>query len=467
MSRLARIVAPALARARIVAPALARARIVAPALALLAVPFVPAQAATEVEVVTSPGGIVAWLVEEPSIPMVAMEISFKGGASREPDERVGVTHFLSTMLDEGAGELDSAAFSARADQLAMRYGFEAGRDSFTVSARMLSETREDSVELLRSALVEPRFDPEPLERMRASILSTLRDQATDPQAILARTWRERLFGDDPYARPMEGTPESVAAITADDLRAARERALNRSRLAIGVVGDITAEELGPLLDRLLGDLPAEPWEPLGPAELSSDRDLTVVPFDIPQSSAAFVQEGLARDDPDFIPAYVMNHILGGGGFSSRLTEEVREKRGLTYGVYSYLAPYDRAALMAGGVASSNDRVAEAIEVIRGEWARMREAGVTEEELDEAKRYLTGAYPLRFDSNAKIAGQLAGLMEEGFTPVYLEERNALIEAVTVDDVARVAQRLLHPEALMVTVIGEPEGLPEAERAPPAD
>ncbi|MGR3782188.1 MAG: M16 family metallopeptidase, partial [Albimonas sp.] len=194
MSRLARIVAPALARARIVAPALARARIVAPALALLAVPFVPAQAATEVEVVTSPGGIVAWLVEEPSIPMVAMEISFKGGASREPDERVGVTHFLSTMLDEGAGELDSAAFSARADQLAMRYGFEAGRDSFTVSARMLSETREDSVELLRSALVEPRFDPEPLERMRASILSTLRDQATDPQAILARTWRERLFG---------------------------------------------------------------------------------------------------------------------------------------------------------------------------------------------------------------------------------------------------------------------------------
>ena len=439
------------------------ARIVAPALALLAplgLPFVPAQAATDVQVVTSPGGITAWLVEEPSIPMVAIEITFKGGASREPDDKVGVTSFLSTMLDEGAGELESAAFSARADQLALKYGFEAGRDSFSVSARMLSETRADSVELLRSALVEPRFDPEPLERMRATILANLREAATDPQAILARTWREAMFGDDPYARPLEGTPESVAAIGAEDLRAAREWALNRSRMAIGVVGDITAEELGPLLDRLLGDLPNAPWEPLGPAELAADRSLEVVDFDIPQSTASFVQEGLARDDPDFIPAYVMNHILGGGGFTSRLTEEVREKRGLTYGVYSYLAPYDRAALMAGGVSSANDRVAEAIEVIR-----MRDEGVSEEELDAAKRYLTGAYPLRFDANAKIAGQLAGLMEEGFTPDYLTERNGLIEAVSVDDIARVAGRLMDPDRLKVVVIGQPEGLPPADQ--PAD
>lgn len=443
------------------------ARIVAPALALLApslLPLLPAQAATDVQIVTSPGGITAWLVEEPSIPMLAMEISFKGGASREPEDKVGVTAYLASMLDEGAGELDSAAFSARADQLALKYGFDAGRDSFTVSARMLTETRDQSVELLRSALVEPRFDPEPLERMRAAILASLRDAATDPQAILGEAWREAMFGDDPYARPVDGTPESVAAIDADDLRAARARALNRSQLAIGVVGDITAEELGPLLDRLLGDLPADPWEPLPPAELSQDRGLEVVPFDIPQSTAAFVQEGLARDDPDFIPAYVMNHILGGGGFTSRLTEEVREKRGLTYGVYSYLAPYDRAALLAGGVSSSNDRVAEAIEVIRAEWARMRDEGVTEEELDEAKRYLTGAFPLRFDSNAKIAGQLAGLMEQGFTPDYLKDRNGLIEAVTVADIDRVAKRLLTPEALKVVVVGEPEGLPAA---PPAD
>ena len=429
-------------------------------LGLALLPLLPARAATEVQVVTSPGGITAWLVEEHSIPMLALEISFGGGASREPADKAGATSFLSAMLDEGAGDLDTAAFSARADRLALQYGFDAGRDTFDVSARMLTETREDSVELLRLALTEPRFDPEPMERIRAAILAGLRQDETDPRAILGKAWREAMFGDDPYGRSTDGTQETVAAMTAEDLRARRVEALNRSQLAIGVVGDITAEQLGPLLDRLLGDLPDAPWEPLPPAELSSDRSLEVIPFDIPQSTAQFAHEGLARDDPDFIPAYVMNHILGGGGFTSRLTEEVREKRGLTYGVYSYLAPFDRGSLMAGGVSSSNDRIAEALEVIKAEWARMRDEGVTEEELDKARRYLTGAYPLRFDSNAKIAGQLAGLMYQGFSPDYLAERNDLIEAVTVEDISRVAQRLLKPEALKVMVIGQPEGLESA-------
>lgn len=441
------------------------ARVAALALAsAFLLPMLPAKAATDVQIVTSPGGITAWLVREPSIPMLALEIQFQGGASREPADKAGATGFLASMLDEGAGDLDSAAFSAAADRLALKYSFEPGRDAFNVSARMLTETRDASVELLRKALTEPRFDPEPMERIRAALLANRREAETDPQSILGEAWRRAMFGDDPYARPTDGTAETIAAITPDDLRARRLEALNRSRLAIGVVGDITAEELGPLLDRLLGGLPDAPWEMLPPAKLSDDRSPLVIPFDIPQSTAAFFQEGLARDDPDFIPAYVMNHILGGGGFSSRLTEEVREKRGLTYGVYSYLAPYDRAALMAGGVASRNDRIAEAIEVVKAEWARMRDGGVTQDELDKARQYLTGAYPLRFDSNGKIANQLAGLMAEGFTPEYLKERNGLIEAVTLEDIQRVARRLLDPAKLKVVVVGQPVGIETAGTAP---
>lgn len=429
------------------------------ALAALAAvaPLRPAQAATDVQVVTSPGGITAWLVEEPSIPMLAIEMQFQAGASHEPEDKPGVTDFLAHMFDEGAGDLDSAAFSARADELALRAGFDAGRDGFSVSAMMLTENRDASVDLLRLALTEPRFDADAMERVRNGLLSGLAGDETDPGAILGKAWREALFGDDPYARPIAGTVESITAMTADDLRAMRAVALNREGVAVGVVGDITAEELGPLLDRLLGDLPSEPVAPLPRAELSADRGLEVIALDVPQSSATLVAEGLDRDDPDFIPAYVMNHILGGGGFSSRLTEEVREKRGLTYSVYSYLAPYDRTALIAAGVSSANARIGEAVEVIKAEWARMRDEGATEEELEAAKRYLTGAYPLRFDSNGKIAGQLAGLMSEGFGPDYIENRNALIEAVTLDDISRVAKRLLDPARLKVVVVGQPEGL----------
>ena len=266
-----------------------------------------------------------------------------------------------------------------------------------------------------------------------------------------------MFPNDPYGLPTSGTEETVAAIDKAALEAARKRLLNRSRMAVGVVGDISAEELGPLLDRLLGDLPADPWNALPPAEFAQERGLTVIPLDTPQAVAVLGHEGLLREDPDFLPAYVMNYILGGGGFSSRLTEPVREKRGLTYSVYSYLAPYRRAGLYLAGVSSDNARIAEAISVIKDEWARMAAEGVTEEELANAKRYLTGAYPLRFDTNAKIADNLAGLMRQGFSPDYIRKRNALIEAVTADDVRRVAARLLKPERLRIVVVGAPEGL----------
>ncbi|MFT4794581.1 MAG: zinc protease [Paracoccaceae bacterium] len=417
----------------------------------------PANAAAQIQQIETPGGLKAWLVEEHAIPMVAIEIIFPGGAGRDAEGVAGSSYFLSAMLDEGAGELESAAFSAKADELALRFGFDAGQDSFSVSARMLTANRDESVELLRLAMTQPRFDDEPMARVRAQILSGLRNEETDPGAMADKAWRAAVFASDAYGAPMKGEAADVEAMQADDLRAARLRAFNLSGAAIGVVGDITAAELGPMLDRLLGDLPNVAVAPAPKAETSFDGALQVVEFDTPQSVARLVGPGILRDDPDFMPAYVMNHILGGGGFSSRLTEEVREKRGLTYSVWSYLAPLDRAGLYMAGVSSDNARIKEAVDVIRTEWARMRDHGVTAAELEAAQRYLTGAYPLRFDSNAKIAGQLAGLMRDGFAPSYITERNALIEAVTLDDVARVAERLLRPDLLHVVVVGKPEGL----------
>ncbi|MFY0693340.1 MAG: insulinase family protein [Paracoccaceae bacterium] len=413
--------------------------------------------AIDIQEVTSPGGIKAWLVEEPSIPFTALEIRFSGGATLDRPGKRGALNLMTGLLEEGAGELDSKAFAAQSEALAARYGFSISRDALSVSARFLSENRDAAVELLRLAITEPRFDQVALDRVRAQVLSGLASDKTDPNTIAARTFFEKAFGAHPYGSDQDGTIESVTALTRDDIVTAYGDAMALDRIFVGAVGDITSEELGALLDTLLGDLPATGAPLTDRAAYLLEGGETIVPFETPQSVAIFGHAGIPRNAPDFFPAYVMNQVLGAGGFGSRLMDEVREKRGLTYGVYSYLAPMDKAELVMGRVASSNDRVAEAISVIRSEWERLAREGVTAEELDVAKTYLTGAYPLRFDGNATIAGILVGMQMDGLPTSYIDDRNAKIEAVTLEDIQRVAARLLQPDALHFVVVGKPEGL----------
>ncbi len=417
----------------------------------------PAFAAAPIQRVVSPGGVEAWLVEERAIPIVSLEIEFRGGASLDPEGKEGLARLLAGLLEEGAGDLDAVGFAEAADAIAARFGFSAGRDAISVSAAMLEENRDATIDLLRLALSEPRFDEEPLARVKAQMISSIRSDETDPNARAAKAFFESAFPADPYGRPSEGTEASVAALTAEDLRAALPRLIRRGEVSIGVVGAISAEETGAMLDRLFSALLDGAPELPPRVEPSLEPGVTVIDLDVPQSVAMFGHAGILRDDPDYIPAFVMNYILGGGGFSSRLTVEVREKRGLSYSVYSYLLPMDRAGLHVGGVATANAAMVESIAVIREEWRRMAEEGVTAEELDKAKRYLTGAYALQFDSNGKIADMLVGLQSAGLPIDYPEVRNALVEAVTEEDIRRVAARLLKPEALAFVVVGRPEGL----------
>jgi zinc protease len=417
----------------------------------------PAQAAIEIVPVTSPGGIVAWLYADRTIPIVSLEASFRGGAVLDPEGAAGVTSLMMSLLEEGAGDLDATAFAEAREQIAARFGFEAGRDEVNVSAQFLSAGRDEAVELLRSALVAPRFDAEAVALARAQLVSRLTSQETSAGRIASRALHARAFPGHPYAVPADGTPETVAAIDAEALRAAHRAALVRDRLTIAVAGDITEAELGPMLDRLFGDLP-EGGPPLPPVAVPATAGaLAVIDLDIPQSLVMFGHAGITRDDPDFVPAFVMNHILGGGGFGSRLTDEIRERRGLSYGVGTSLATNDYGPLILGRFSTANARVAEAIAIVRAEWARMATEGVSAAELEAAQRYLTGAYPLRFDGYGRIANQLLGLQVAGLDLDYVNVRNELVAAVTTDDIARVARRLLDPDRLTFVVVGRPEGV----------
>lgn len=412
-------------------------------------------AAMKIEQIKSPGGIEAWLVEEHSVPLVAMRFAFRGGSSQDPTDKNGLANFLSAMLDEGAGDLNSSAFQERQEELAMRMSYSDARDAFYGNFETLSENRTESVKLLRLALTKPRFDTDAVERIRKQLLANLIYAARDPDKVASKAWFESAFPGHPYGRSASGTAESIAAITAADLEAFRKRNFARDNLKVAVVGDIDAATLGQMLDEIFGDLPAkaELADVAQTAPVSGGLE-KVVEMAVPQSVAVFGLPSIKRKDPDFMTAFVLNHILGGGGFSSQLMEEVREKRGLAYSVYSYLMPEDHAAVMLGSVATKNESIAESLTVIRDVLKRMAADGPTTEELDNAKKYLVGSYALRFDTSGKIASQLLGLQMEGFGPDYIEKRNAMVEAVTLTDIKRVAAKLLDPRQLIVTVVGKP-------------
>ena len=415
------------------------------------------QAASKVEHVVSPGGIEAYLIPEHSIPFLSLALHFKGGSALDPAGKEGLAYMVSGLLDEGAGDLDSQAFRTELEDRAIRLSFEANRDAFMGQLQTLTKHQERAFELLRMALNQPRFDAEPVERIRQQIQADLRLRGEDPDYVASRTWFETAFPEHPYGKPVEGTAGSVANIAIGDLRQFIGARLAKDNLVVGVAGDVTGEQLGVLLDRAFGDLPATSAPVDLPQAAPAADGTIVVRKDVPQSHVLFGQEGLRRDDPDFYAGYVANHILGGGGFGSRLTDEVREKRGLAYSVYSYLYPMDHAPLWLGGVGTANATVNESIRLVRAEVARMAEGDIDAATLADAKTYITGSFPLRLTSNDQIASMLVSMQVNDLGIDYLERRNDYIEAVTLADVRRVGERLYDPDELLTVVVGAPTGL----------
>jgi len=414
--------------------------------------------ATNIQEVTSPGGIKAWLVQEPSIPMISVEIAWRGGSRLDPAGKEGLANLVSGLLDEGAGDLDSRAFQTRLEDLAITLSFDSGKDNFYGKLKTLTKNRDEAFRLLSLAVSAPRFDAEPVERIRRQIIAGLISDSEDPDSIASKVWFKRAFPDHPYGKPNDGTIDSVKAVGVDDLKGFVAGRLARDNMIIGVVGDISPDELGHLLDKTFATLPAkaapyaidDSWPPAHGAVIVVDKD-------IPQSVVVFGQRGIKRSDPDWTAAYVMNYVLGGGGFTSRLMEEVREKNGLAYSVYSYLYPFEHSGVHLGGVGTQNAKVAESLRLVRQELRRIHDDGITAEELANAKTYLNGSFPLRLSSNASIARLLVTIQVDDLGIDYLDRRAGLIDAVTLDDVKRVAKRLLKPDDLIVVIVGKPAGV----------
>jgi zinc protease len=428
------------------------------ALVLLVLGLPSTAFAVDIKALTTPLGVKAWLVQDRSTPALSLSFSFAGGAASDPAGQAGVTNLMATLLTDGAGALGADAFRRQQEDVAASLSFGASLDRLGGSLRVLSANREEGFELLRLALSEPRFDADMVEQRRAQVIAALNQATQRPAAVANRTLMTTEFAGYPYAADPDGRPADLRKLTPQDLRQRAAALLVRAGLIVAAVGDIDEAELGRLLDRAFGTLPQGAPQPGLPEWTPPSRAQTVVvERPVPQSTALMAMPGVLRADPDWYGLLVLNHILGGAGQQSRLFSEVREKRGLAYGASSSLRTYRKTTLIVVSTASANERVAEALRVVRGELARLRTNGPTEQELADAKTYLTGSLALALDSSSAIAGLLHTLQVDNLSPDHLTRRAALIASVKLDDVRRLARRLLRDEAQTTVLVGKPVGL----------
>jgi zinc protease len=424
------------------------------------------QAATKIQHLVSPGGIEAWFVQDATVPLIAMEYAFGGGATQDPADKPGVGNMVADLIDEGSGDLDSKTFRERLDRRAIELSFNSTRDYFRGSLRMLKDNKDEAFDLLRMALTSPHFETADVERIRSQIMSGLRRDTSSPTALAGRKFLEVAFGDHPYGRQASGTLESVPTINVADMKDYVRRVLAKDTLKIAVVGDVDPATLGKLLDQTFGGLPAKAsLTPVPDVEAAKPPQRAFVPLDVPQTVVTFGSPGVRRDDPKFMAAYVVNHILGGAGLSSRLYHEVRETRGLAYSIYGSLLWMDHSALFVGSTGTRADRAGETIDAIDKEIRRIAEEGPTQEELDEAKSYLKGSQMLALDTSSKLAAGLLQYQLDKLPIDYIEKRNAIVDAVTLDDAKKAAQRLWGHGLLTVIVGRAPQAAAQPAAAVP--
>jgi len=413
------------------------------------------QSLLDIQEVKSKNGITAWLVEDSSIPVISFQFSFKGaGAVNDPADKQGLARLLSNTMDEGAGELDSQAFQKELQDLSISLSFNSGRDHFGGSVKTLTKNSERAFELLEMSVMRPRFDSEPVQRMRAANQSRVRSSLTNPDWIAARILNDFAFNGHPYAQNSGGTLSSLDAISSEDLRAFHRSHLGNNNLVVAVAGDISAERLKVILDNVFGGLPDVKIPEAEPLKLQNAGKIAVYKKDIPQTVIEIMQPGIARNDPDYHAAKVMNFVLGSSGFGSRLTEEIREKQGLTYGIYSSFYNLDYLAAMSVSTSTKNENVPKMIAAIQNEFSKMRDAGITQQELDDAKSYLIGSLPLSLTSTDKISGLMLSLLRDDLPIDYLDKREKAIQNMALSDISSVAKRLLSPSEFVTVLTGQP-------------
>lgn len=415
--------------------------------------------ATTVKEIKTKNGLTAWLVEEHSQPIISTRIAFrKSGTAYDPDGKEGRTAMTTAILSDGAGDMDSQNFTEALEEKAIKLSFSADEDNFYASMDTLSENKEKAFSYLGLSIQNSRFDDDSFMRIKKQTISTIKQQQEKPLYRLSRAWQERIFSNHPYSKPELGTLETIENLDKNDLKNFTRSYLTGGNIVISVVGDISEAELADLLEKNFAELPQSynPDVTLKEVKLPGEsKQITLISQDIPQTIINFGLEGLKRDDPDYITGYVTNYLLGGGGLTSILSSEIREKRGFAYSIHSSLIPMQHSAVFVGKVATRNEKAQETISVLKQTLKNFSENGVSETELEGAKRFIVGSFAVNMDSNSSIVNFLTVMQLYNLGIDYMDKRNNLINSVSVKQVGEMAKRLVQLDKLQIVMIGNPK------------
>ncbi|HEC13737.1 MAG TPA: insulinase family protein [Acidiferrobacteraceae bacterium] len=414
-----------------------------------------AQAGLPIEQWETKKGAQVLFVESRGLPMVQFQLVFDAGSARDVGRQAGIAKLTNQMLKQGAGGLDADDIATRFGDVGAQFSVDSQRDMATLSLRSLSDTSalDPAVDLLAKILASPSFSEKSLQRERVRALTRLELERQSPSEIAQRRFYERLFAGHPYQQYPSGDARGLKAIGRKDLVDYHRQYYVAANAVIAIIGDISQRQAKDIAERLVGGLPkGQAAPPIPPVPMRKSASREYIAFPSKQSHIFMGQPGIKRKDPDYFPLYVGNYTLGGGGLVSRLSEEVREKKGLAYSVYSYFLPMRALGPFTVGLQTKNSQIDKALAIVNRVIKEFVETGPSAEELDAAKKNLSGGFPLRIDSNQKIAEYLALIGFYGLPLSYLDDFVAKVEAVTVEQVRDAYRRRVHPERMLTVIVG---------------
>lgn len=426
-------------------------------MALLLGGFMTAHTQPALQTLTTPEGHTVWLVESHSIPMISVDVAFRAGSAFEPVAQEGLANYMAALLTEGAGHYNDKEFAEEVDRIGAQISADAGTLNVSVYMNTLAQNKEEAFKLFGLAITEPRFNKGPAKRIQEAMLADLQRELEDPNTQASNMFDAALFGDHPYGRKENGTEDSVKQLTfsaAEDYHAAQ---FTKANMTISVVGDITANELMPLIDKALRKLPAGTQRNAVTKKPAPITAQTVSKqMNVPQASVIMGHLGITRNDPDYFAAQLVNHVLG-GSMDSRLFQEVRKKRGLAYYASSGFAVLPQQGYFLVKTGTKNEDTQESIRIIKAELAKIAKGTITQEEYDDAMAYLVGSFPLRLDSNRKILSYLTTMQMEDLGTDYMATWVDTMKQVTLEDANAAAKRLIHPDNLITVIVGDSAAL----------
>jgi zinc protease len=398
-------------------------------------------------------GMVLLTSEQRALPMVSIELLIDAGTRHEPAEQAGLANLTSRLLTHGTQKRNAVQISETLDFMGASLSASCGEDVATVSMTILKKDLTAGLDLLAEVLTQANFPPAEIDRQKQAVIASIRARQEDPGAVAGIAFGAALFPKSPYGRPVEGSEATVKPLQQKALQDFYGRNYRPNRAIISVVGDVAEKEIADALTKALKGWSkgAPGTKPAAPAQIGQAQAVQVKK-DLTQANIVLGHNGVTRGNPDYYAIQVMNYILGGGGFSSRAMDSIRNERGLAYSVYSYFAAEKSHGSFQFVMQTKNETAAEAIRIAKDEMRRMREQPVSEQELNDAKDYLIGSFPLRFDTNRKVASFLAQVEYYELGLDYPERYGDFIRKVSREDVARVAKQYLRPDDLITVVVG---------------